>query len=113
MPNVQIRTNRLISKEKELAIKEQLGKAITCLDGKSEKWLMIEFSSEQEMWFRGTDEPCAYICVNIYEKGSAGSYQEFTKSVTAFIAQELKINRDRIYVGYYETEHWGWNGANF
>ena len=36
MPYVQIRTNREISKEKEIAIKERLGRAITLL-GKTEQ----------------------------------------------------------------------------
>ena len=113
MPNIQIRTNRSVSKEKQKMIKEKLGKAITLLDGKSEKWLMVEFSIGQEMWFGGTDEPCAYIYVSLYGKGNASSYKEFTRAATSLICQELDVKKDRIYAGYFETEFWGWNGDHF
>ena len=36
-----------------------------------------------------------------------------TAVVTDIFAAELGIDPARIYVRYEETEHWGWNGANF
>ena len=42
-----------------------------------------------------------------------GACEKMTAVVTDIFAAELGIDPARIYVRYEETEHWGWNGANF
>lgn len=51
MPFINTNTNVEISKEKEIALKTRLGKAIEIL-GKSESWLMISFKDKCAMYFK-------------------------------------------------------------
>ena len=53
MPFIHTQTNVRVSEEKEAAIKEKLGKAISLFPGKSEYWLMLRFTDSARMWFRG------------------------------------------------------------
>jgi phenylpyruvate tautomerase PptA (4-oxalocrotonate tautomerase family) len=36
-----------------------------------------------------------------------------TEEVTNIISEELGIDKSNIYVSYYPTDKWGWNGNNF
>lgn len=110
MPYINIKTNKEITREKEIIIKERLGEAITII-GKSETWLMIEFNSNASMYFKGSDNDCAYIEVKLF--GSSSNYNEFTKCITDLISNELNILSSNIYVSYFETSNWGYNGSNF
>lgn len=110
MPYINIKVNKELTKEKELKIKEKLGEAITII-GKNESWLMIEFTDNSKLYFKGTDAPCAYIEVKLF--GSSNSYNEFTKVITNYISNELNIPLDNIYISYFETTNWGYNGNNF
>lgn len=109
MPHINIKTNKEIIKEKELLIKEKLGEAISII-GKSESWLMIEFNSNCNMYFKGSDDDCAYIEVKLF---GSSTYNEFTNVLTDLISNELNILPSNIYVSYFETNNWGYNGSNF
>lgn len=113
MPYIQIKTNIDISNEKKSLIKKQLGKSIELIVGKSEEWLMIDLSSNETMWFQGSSDPCIYLQLNVYGESSKNCYENFTNSVSSFINKELSIELNRIYISYFETNHWGWNGKNF
>lgn len=108
MPHINIKTNKEITKEKEILIKEKLGEAISII-GKNESWLMIEFNSKCTMYFGGSDDDCAYIEVKIF---GSRTYDEFTRVLTDLISNELNISSDHIYIGYFETNNWGFNGSN-
>lgn len=113
MPYIQTRTNVKIDKEKEIRIKEELGRAITLL-GKSEDWLMIEFVPECNMYFQGdNDKLIAYVDIKIYGHGTRESFNQMTREVTRILNMELGIDPGNIYVSYGEYDNWGWNGANF
>ena len=113
MPYIGTRTNKAISKEKELVIKEKLGEAIAIL-GKSESWLMLEFTGELNMYFQGvSDEGIAYVDIKLLGNASREAYNKMTQVVTEIISTELDISPSKIYVSYSEFTNWGWNGNNF
>lgn len=113
MPYINLRTNSKIDKEKELKIKQRLGEAITIL-GKSEAWLMVDFSEQCHMYFRGKDDELyAYVDVKLYGRSDASSYNNMTKAISDIISSELGIHLDNIYISYGEYIHWGFNGVNF
>ena len=114
MPFIHIKTNVVIPEDKENAMKTKLGKAIEILPGKTEKWLMLDFSDRQRMYFRGDGtNPIAMVEVKIYGKASAGAYDKMTGEISRILGEELSISADHIYVKYEEVDYWGWNGGNF
>lgn len=108
-----VTTKRITENEREL-IKKELGKLIEIFPGKSEQWLMLAFSENTPMYFRGDSSgDCAYVEVCIFGSAKDESYDLFTEKICELYEKELNISSDRIYVRYEESEHWGWNGSNF
>lgn len=114
MPFINSKVNVKISKEDEVKIKQELGKAIEIIPGKSENWLMLGFEDEYSLYFKGDDkEKIAFIEVKIFGKASKNDYQMLTKKICDIYNNILGISTDKIYVKYEEVSYWGWNGNNF
>ena len=113
MPYVQIRTSNRFEKERELAIKERLGRAITLL-GKTEQWLMVEFVPSCTMYMGGDNmKEIAYVSVKLLGKSNDNAYNEFTKEVTDMLVSNCQnMNPSDVYISYDEYDRWGWNGSN-
>ena len=112
MPFINVKTNCAVPKEKETAIKSQLGKAITAIPGKTEDWLMVGIEPEYIMYFKGTAEPCAMVEVSILGTASANSLTTLTSNITGILTNNLGIVSDRVYIKYSQHPEWGWNGIN-
>ena len=69
MPFIDIKTNKQVTKNEEIALKEALGQAIAILPGKSETWLMLDIHDG----CRKTSERAGSVRLSI--KGDA--YQKF------------------------------------
>lgn len=114
MPYINTKLNIELPKDKEISIKEKLGKAIALIPGKSENWLMLGFEDQGRMYFRGDGaQPMAFVEVKGYGKSSKDAYNKLTAEITQILNSELSIATDHIYVKYEECEYWGWNGNNF
>lgn len=112
MPYVRLRTNKEISKETELMIKERLGRAITLL-GKTEQWLMVDIVPNCHMYMGGEDNKgIAYVAVKLLGRSNDDAYNSFTKEVTDMMVSTGNIDPSDVYVSYEEHERWGWNGSN-
>ncbi len=112
MPLITAKVSTEISKEKEIAIKAKLGKAIELIN-KTESWLMIDFQESCHLYFKGEDAPCAMVEVDLFGKATDSGYDALTKAVTDIVSDELGIDKGRIYVKYNEISHWGYSGFNF
>ena len=113
MPFIGNKVTVKISKEKENAIKEKLGKAIELL-GKSEQYLMVGFEDNYKLYFAGENlEKGAFIEVKLFGKASSEAYEKLTVEICKIYEEELNIPKDKIYVKYEEVSNWGWNGFNF
>ena len=113
MPFINVKTNVPVAQDKKESIKSALGKAITAIPGKSEGWLMVGIEPEYDLWFKGSDAPAAMVEVSVFGSASASAYNALTAKVTDILGGDLGISPDRVYVKYYETSNWGWNGSNF
>lgn len=113
MPFINLKTNVKIDEKKELSLKENFGKAIAVIPGKSEAWLMINIEDECRMYFKGDNKPMAFIEVKVYGSVSEKAVDELTNVLSGVMESELGIDKSRIYVKYEEIEYWGWNGNNF
>lgn len=113
MPFINLTTNIVISKAKEEAIKERFSEAIEIIPGKS-KWLMVAFRDNVSMFFKENEtDPMAFIEVKFFGYADGEAYERLTGSITDIVKEELEISKERIYVAYQGTPHWGWNGSNF
>lgn len=114
MPFIHTRTNLEITPDLEKSLKEKLGQAIEKIPGKSERYLMLQFSDNCRLYFHGdSHEPLAFVEVMIYGSASDSAYDGLTAAITAVLTETLGIPAANIYLEYQQTPHWGWNGRNF
>ncbi len=114
MPFISTKTNVTVSKEKESQLKERLGQAISIIPGKSENWLMLAIEGDIPMYFRGDDsQPTAFIEVKIFGNASSDVYGRMTKELTGIYGDILGVAPDHMYIRYFGSDDWGWNGNNF
>ena len=114
MPFIDTKLNIRLSREKEQILKEKLGRAIECFPGKSEYWLMLNFTDEAKMYFRGYDNfPMAWIEVKLFGSAEAEICEQMTKTLCDLFRSELGISPDHVYIKYEFCDTWGWNGENF
>ncbi len=79
MPFINVMTNSEI-KDKD-ALKAELGNDITAIPGKSEAWLMVKFEDKADMYFKGSNEPCAMFEIAVFGSASKDAYENLTKRI--------------------------------
>ena len=112
MPFIDTKTNVKITEEKERELTRKIGEAITLIPGKSERWLMLNFSDECRMAFAGDFSPTAILEVKLFGAADERSYENLTRSLTDIVNAELSIPKSRIYIKYEEITTWGYGGEN-
>lgn len=110
MPFIKTSTNVNIDSNKLEVLKEKIGKSISIM-GKPESYLMLEFESNLNMYFSGTNDPLAFIDVKVL--GTPNNTNRMTEELTNIISTELNIPPNRIYIAYKDYSEWGFNGRNF
>ncbi len=114
MPYIETKTTVKVSREQEIKLKEELGKAIELFPGKNESWLMLNLIDGCHMAFKGTLEPdIAIVEIDIFGSSTDAAFDAVTDCVCTVLNNVLGIPKDRIYVKYREVDRWGWNGQNF
>lgn len=111
MPFINVMTNSEI-KDKN-ALKSELGNAITAIPGKSEAWLMVKLEDKADMYFKGSDEPCAMFEIAIFGSADKSAYEDLTKRICSLSEKYLSVKSDRTYVKYNEFDKWGYDNFNF
>lgn len=113
MPYIHAHLSTPLTKEKETALKARFGKAIECFPGKTERWLMVEFTDSCAMWFHGEQAPMAMVEVAVFGKVTRKACDAMTAQLTQILQEELGLDPAWVYIKYTEVENWGWNGSNF
>ena len=114
MPFIDTKVTKKISKEDEKRLTKALGEAIELIPGKSEEWLMLNFTDGCRMAFRGSSESdMAMVEVKIFGRASSSAYDALTARITEILYEILAIPADKIYVKYEEVSTWGYAGINF
>ena len=113
MPFINTKTTATISNSKKEALTAELC-AITreCL-GKGENWVMTGFEDHASLSLQGSVEDVAYVEVKTFGTPSSAGTSQMTAKICALLERELSIPASRIYVAYFPTNEWGWNGSNF
>ena len=111
MPFINVKTNINIENKDE--IKEELGKLISILPGKSETWLMVDIEDNKNMYFKGSNDPLMMVEVKIYGSSNEKVLNDFTSKTSSYLSSICHIPQDRIYISYFSTPYWGYDGENF
>ncbi len=114
MPYLKLNTNVPIKKEQSPELMTGLTQLISHETGKSDRYIMIELSSDNTMLFAGSCDPLAYLeCKSIGL--SASQAKSLSKSLCNELESALKIPPDRIYIEFSNApaDFWGWNGSTF
>ena len=114
MPFISSKVNVEVSKEKEIILKEKLGKAIETIPGKSEAYLMLEIQDNCKLYFRGDNSTgIAYVEVKILGAENPAAFDKMTGVICNIFEEVLNIAPDNVYVKYEAVSNWGYNGHNF
>lgn len=114
MPFIDLKTTKKISADCEKELTRDFGEKIALIPGKSEKWLMLNFEGECRMAFAGNaNDDMAMLEVKLFGGASGAAYDALTAALTDSVSDILGVGKERIYVKYEESSHWGWNGSNF
>ena len=114
MPYISVRTNKTVSPAQEEVLTREAGRLISLLPGKSEQWLMADFTGDCHLHFQGKcDEGIAFISVRVYGDASEKDKNSLTAALTKLVSSTLSISAAHVYVQYESCTTWGWNGSNF
>jgi hypothetical protein len=114
MPYINSRVSVSLSKEKEVELKERLGKAIEAIPGKTETWLMVDIEDNCKLYFGGDNsKPMAYVDVKVLGSENKAAFNAMTGVLCDVYKDVLGISPDKVYVTYQALANWGFNGSNF
>ena len=74
---------------------------------------MIKTEDKADMYFKGSDEPCAMFEVAIFGKSTDAAFDDLTKRICKISEEQLGVKAERTYVKYSEIDRWGYNNFNF
>lgn len=114
MPFIHTQTTVALDKAKRDSLTAALNKITQSCLGKAESWIMSGYTDNADLYFQGNQNgDTAYVEVKLLGTPNPDACSKMTKEVCSLLERELGISPDRIYVSYYPTANWGWNGSNF
>ena len=114
MPFIETKTNVTVTPDKEEALMNRLGQAISLIPEKSESWLMLAIEGDTHMYFRGDDsQPIAFVEVKFYGNSDPDAFSRMTAELTTIYGDVLGVAPHQMYIRYFGSSDWGWNGYNF
>ncbi|WP_069999848.1 phenylpyruvate tautomerase MIF-related protein [Cellulosilyticum sp. I15G10I2] len=114
MPYIDSKVTTPLTEQKKEILKQELGKIITLIPGKSENYLMLGFEDNYSLYFKGMKlDFGAFIEVKIFGAAPKAALDKVTQEICALYLRELDIPSDCIYIKYEEVSAWGFDGRNF
>lgn len=114
MPFIDTKLNVRLTEDQEVVLKKKLAEAIEIFPGKTEYWLMLNFTDSSRLWFRGYNNfPMAMVEIKLLGSAEADLSNRMTKVICDLFHKELGISPEHVYVKYEFCDTWGWNGENF
>ncbi len=110
MPFVIARVNVPVSREQEEEISSRLGKAISRMPGKSEKYLMLGIEDNCRFHLRGKIQKVAYIEVAIFGNDDHIGFFQFSRIMIEIFHDILDIPAENIYAKFEDIVAWSANG---
>ena len=114
MPYMRLETNLELEDNTANELTVKASARLSTLLGKSENYVLIQINPSQTMLFAGSPEPLAYVELKSIGLPTSQA-PTFSKALCDFIAEELNIAANRVYIEFTDIprELWGWNGKTF
>lgn len=113
MPFIRIATARPLSEEQHDLLKQELGRTISVIPGKAEDNTMIEISSGQTVYFRGSKDSCAFVEVKLFGKAPREAKEAFAGHIFSVLEKVAGVSPDDVYMNFLEMDNWGLKGKLF
>ncbi len=113
MPFINVKTTAAIDAAKQEVLDQELRRICKECLGKGENWVMTGYEPQATLFFQGESEAIAYVEVKCYGEPTKTAADRMTEQVCGLVETQLGIPSARIYVSYFSTDKWGWNGGNF
>ena len=78
-----------------------------------EAFLSVKLEDKADMYFKGSDEPCAMFEIAIFGSAEKSAYEDLTKRICSLSEKYLSVKSERTYVKYNEIDKWGYDNFNF
>lgn len=114
MPLLTIETNQSIPSHKVNELLKSVSKVVSNMLGKSENYVMVKFSFNDNMLFAGNDEALAFLQLK-----SIGLPESATARLSAALCEHMEsylhVPKDRTYIEFADAPRkmWGYNGNTF
>lgn len=114
MPYLKIQTNQPLDDMQQQALLEKASALVAEQLGKPENYVMVAIEAGQNMLFAGTHGPLAYLELKSIGLPATAT-GDLSSHLCALIAQELDIEKNRIYIEFADAPRhmWGWDGKTF
>ncbi len=113
MPMIEAKVTTSLPTEKRDVLKAEFGKALSII-GKPESYLMINLADNQDLYFAGKKlDKGAYVEVKVLGNVDSAASDKMTAKICEILENQLGIPGNAVYVSYWGTANWGWNGGNF
>ena len=109
MPYVHLTTNKNLSDNEKVDIKNYIIDAIQVIPGKGISNTMVQIDNAY-MFFKQDDAKCIFIDLRVYKKQEEIHKQEFINKMCEYLKEKLGIEKESIYFNILELDSWVTNG---
>lgn len=114
MPYIESKVTIPLSETEREYLKTELGKIVDEIPGKSEKFLMLGFQDNYQLYFKGQKlDYGAFVEVKLFGAVAEDYLKQVTSDICNLYSDRLNIPPKSIYIKFEEVDNWGWNGSNF
>lgn len=110
MPHINAFIPGIKNKDDELLLVKKFGELITMIPTKTEASLMVTVNNSNLYYGGELNSKGAYLEVKIFTDCTRESKESFTHAVLDMLVNDFSLNRDDIYLNFFEIFNWAAKG---
>ncbi len=108
MPYIELKTTVPVDMSKKEELREDFGKAITLVPGKTEDVLMVEIEDQKDMWLGASKlDKGAYLSVDYFGVVEDKYLDLLNDELFKILKEKLSLQQEQIYVTFTPRADWG------
>ena len=114
MPYIEAKLSVKLDESQKDELQKKLASAVSSAFSKPKSYIMTNIEDSKSLFMgEAKVEKGAYIEVKILGNVDGGASDKMTSRLCEILQNELGIPGNAVYVSYWGTPNWGWNGGNF